>query len=177
VAFVDQDKVPLKLSDLRGRVVLVNFIFTRCPGTCPLLSAQMAKVQRRIVGSGPAVKLLSITVDPDFDTSEVLKEYSEKYGAKRATWSFVRAPLKEIESVLVDGFKVATTNPNEVSNLMDLTHSENFVLVDQLGQIRAYRTLNNSEQIDSIMKEIAIVANTNPELAPKAGKDVSTPGR
>jgi protein SCO1/2 len=165
-----QDSQQIKLSDFRGSVLVVNFIFTSCPMVCPRLTQQMAKIQSRFVGMGPAMRSVSITVDPKTDTPEVLREYGEKYRANFRNWHFLTGDLKQIEEVVVNGFKMAMVQtpqePAAPTSLMDITHGEHFVIVDQLGRIRAFKTANNDQEINSIVQTVAILANTNPHKAP-----------
>ncbi len=87
---IDQQGRAVTPQDLRGKVVAVNFIYTRCPlpDICPRLSANFAALQRRF---GDRVLLLSITVDPDYDTPAVLAEYARRWNADPAAWRFLTA--------------------------------------------------------------------------------------
>ena len=84
----DQDGRVVTAADLRGKVVAIDFIYTRCPlpDVCPRLSANFAVLARRF---GDRVALLSVTVDPDYDTPAVLKDYARRWGADSATWRFL----------------------------------------------------------------------------------------
>lgn len=169
---VNQNNKTVRFSDFAGSVLVANFIFTSCPDTCPLLTGQMAKIQSRLMGVGPAIKLLSISVDPDTDTPEVLKAYAEKYRADHKIWQFLTGPIDEIQKAVVDGFKVAFENPSaqnekdkgEQIGLMEITHGEHFVIVDQKGQIRAYKHAKNTEEINEIIRLVALLANANPAI-------------
>jgi protein SCO1/2 len=96
-ALTDQDGQPFTLSSLRGKVVLLDFIFTRCPGPCPLLSLKFAQLQKQLGDRlGKEVMLLSITIDPRHDTPEMLKEYAHRYSANLAGWKFLTGSTKDI---------------------------------------------------------------------------------
>ena len=96
-----QDGAQVALADLRGKVVAVTFIFTRCTDTCPVLTPMMSFVQDRL-GSNFAAKIafVSITVDPERDTPEVLKEYGEAFGANFAGWFFLTGSPPAIADVV-----------------------------------------------------------------------------
>jgi protein SCO1/2 len=97
----DQAGRTARLSDFAGRLVVVNFIYTRCPlpEVCPRLSASFAALQRRFASEIPArLILVSITLDPQFDVPDVLRRYAESVGA-RAGWSFLTGAKAEIEAV------------------------------------------------------------------------------
>ena len=81
-ALISQDGAPVALTDLRGKVVAVTFIYTSCTDTCPMLTALMAYVQDQLGQDfGKRIAFVSITVDPDRDTPEVLKQYADTFGA------------------------------------------------------------------------------------------------
>jgi protein SCO1/2 len=84
----------VKLSDFRGRVVAIDFIYTRCPlpDVCPRLSANFAALQKRV----PDLALVSITVDPQYDTPPVLAGYARRYGADPARWTVLTGPLDDV---------------------------------------------------------------------------------
>jgi protein SCO1/2 len=99
-ALTAQDGREVKLADLRGKVVAVTFIFTRCTDTCPVLTPMMSFVQDRLGSDfGAKIAFVSITVDPERDTPEVLKEYGEAFGANFAGWFFLTGPPSAIADV------------------------------------------------------------------------------
>jgi protein SCO1/2 len=182
-------------TEYRGGVLLVNFIFTSCPDVCPLLSKQMEKIQSRLVTAAPIIRMASITVDPETDTPAVLKAYGQKFNARFSSWTFLTGDLMQIYDTVVGGFKVAMDNPkidpskkaptvvadatgkvvapskgDMTMDLMEVTHGEHFVLIDQIGNIRAYMQANNDDQIDQIVKTLGILANTNPLKAPELAR-------
>jgi protein SCO1/2 len=95
-----QEGKRLSLSDFRGKVVAVTFIYASCADTCPLLTAKMAGLQARLGPDfGSKVYFASITVDPERDTPEVLKRYAEGHGAKLGGWTFLTGKPAEIKTV------------------------------------------------------------------------------
>ena len=98
---IDQDGQPRALEDFRGKTVLLDFIFTRCPGPCPILTGLHAKVQRELPPDVQArTRFVSITLDPLRDTPTVLREYAVKRGIDLANWSFLTGTPEEIGAVL-----------------------------------------------------------------------------
>lgn len=96
-ALTGEDGSTVRLSGFRGRVVVVDFIYTRCPlpEVCPRLSANFARLQRQF---GDRATLLSITLDPQYDTPAVLADYAKRWGA-HAGWHFLGGELREIERI------------------------------------------------------------------------------
>src|SRR5918996_1242588 len=96
----NQDGKRLALKDLRGKVLAVTFIFASCADTCPLLTAKMIGIQNRLGSDfGSRVYFLSITVDPERDTPDVLKRYAEGYKANPAGWAFLTGTPAEVRDV------------------------------------------------------------------------------
>lgn len=171
-SLINQDGRQMSRKDFFGSVLVVNFIFSQCPDVCPLLTKQMSEIQARLKGTAKAIQLVSISVDPEHDTPAVLKKFSEGYKADPRLWSFLTGPIDNIMKLVINDFKQALdgTNPqnqeDRMDAMMEITHSEKFVLVDQSGQIRAYMNANSPEDINKIMKQVAILANTDPQKAP-----------
>jgi protein SCO1 len=94
----DQTGRSVRLSDFRGRMVAIDFIYTRCPlpEVCPRLSANFARLQRRF---GQRLVLLSLTLDPQYDTPAVLTEYARIWGANPSGWHFLTGSRPEIERI------------------------------------------------------------------------------
>ena len=99
-ALTSQDEAQVTLADFRGRVVVVTFIFTMCTATCPVLTPMMSFVQDQLGSDfGAKIAFVSITVDPERDTPEVLKEYAQAFGANLAGWSFLTGAPTAIQDV------------------------------------------------------------------------------
>lgn len=95
-----QDGKRLTLSDLRGKVVAVTFIFTMCPDICPMLTANLAQIQQALGEDfGKTVAFVSITVDPDNDTPAVLKDYADAFDADPNGWAFLTGDPKALKDV------------------------------------------------------------------------------
>jgi protein SCO1 len=98
---ITQEETSLSLTQLRGKVVVIAFIYTNCPDECPLLTAQLAALQSRLGSDfGSRVFFISITADPERDTPEVLKAYAERFGAKLQGWAFLTGNPEEIASLV-----------------------------------------------------------------------------
>ncbi|MEA2945736.1 MAG: hypothetical protein QOI40_1066 [Alphaproteobacteria bacterium] len=95
-----QDGAPVTLADFRGKVVAVTFILTMCTATCPVLTPMMSFVQDQLGNDfGTKIAFVSITVDPDRDTAEVLKQYAQAFGANLAGWSFLTGSPQAVREV------------------------------------------------------------------------------
>jgi protein SCO1/2 len=99
-ALMSQDGKPVTLIGLRGKVVAVSFFYTACPDICPLLTQKLVEVQDALGDDfGKKIAFVSITVDPEHDTPEVLKDYAAAWEAKTAGWSFLSGPPEAVRDV------------------------------------------------------------------------------
>ena len=127
-----QDGKRLALKELRGKVLAITFIFASCADTCPLLTAKMAGIQNRLGSDfGPKVFFVSITVDPERDTPEVLKRYAEGHKANPAGWAFLTGTTAEIRDVAKRYGIYYKKMPRG-----DVDHTFLTSLVDQNGTLR-----------------------------------------
>ena len=99
-SLTSQDGGQVTLADFRGRVVAVTFIYTLCTATCPVLTPMMSFVQDQLGPNfGTKIVFVSITVDPERDTPEVLKEYARAFGSNLAGWAFLTGTPDAIRDV------------------------------------------------------------------------------
>jgi protein SCO1/2 len=129
----------VQLSDYRGRVVLLAFIFTTCPGVCPLISQQMSVLQTGLKQEGlfgSQANLISITVDPATDTTAVLADYASTYGADAAGWRFLRESPERTKPVLEAYDEWTKLLPKG-----EIDHPARVYLIDQKGNIREIYSL------------------------------------
>ena len=126
-------------SELAGKVWIASFIFTRCTGPCPQVTATMVRLQAEFADQ-PDVRLLTFTVDPGYDTSEVLKKYAERNGADPNRWLFLTGPEAEVYRLENEGFKIgAAKNPDAHAAPGEaVSHSTLLAVVDRHGVVRGY---------------------------------------
>jgi protein SCO1 len=127
-----QDGKRLALKELRGKVLAITFIFASCADTCPLLTAKMAGIQNRLgTAFGPEVNFLSITVDPERDTPDVLQHYAQAHKANPVGWAFLTGTPAEIRDVAKRYGVYYQKTPRG-----DVDHTFLTSLVDQNGTLR-----------------------------------------
>jgi protein SCO1 len=126
----DQDNRAATLSEFRGKPVAIDFIYTRCPlpNVCPMLSANFARLQKRF---GDKLTLLSITLDPQYDTPEVLTDYAHRWQADSHKWHFLTGSPEEIHKVA--GHFGVIFWPEEGS----ITHTSSTAILDANGRLAA----------------------------------------
>ena len=128
----NQDGKRVALKDLRGKVLAITFIFASCADTCPLLTAKMTEIQNRLGSDfGPNVRFVSITVDPERDTPDVLQRYAKAYKANPEGWAFLTGTRAEIREV-AKGYGIYYKKTSRG----DVDHTFLTSLVDQSGTLR-----------------------------------------
>jgi protein SCO1 len=140
----DQTGASFKSESLAGHVWVANFMFTNCPGPCPRMSSQMHEVQSALAGQD--VKLVSMTVDPNRDTPQVLAKYAAFYSATPGVWYFLTGPRETLNHLGQDVFKL-----NPVDGSFD--HSTRFVLVDRNMQMRGYYLTSEPDAIQRVIAD------------------------
>jgi protein SCO1/2 len=144
--------------DLRGRVYVINFIFTSCGSICPNLMKKTQVVQKRLRGLGSRVAIITVTVDPENDTVGVLNKYSKKYRANPRVWKFLTGKKSKINNLILNELKLPVSEDTGSNDVMDIVHSERFVLVGQEGHVRGYYSIAK-EDLNRMMIDIGLMVN------------------
>lgn len=149
-------------ANLKGRVYLANFVFSRCPTVCPKMLGEIEKIQKRVRGTGQKVAIVTFTVDPEYDNENVLFKLARDRKANPHVWTFLTGSDKEAMFKLYrDGFKVGVEqNPTGAApaNLFDIAHSEKIVLVDQSNRVRGYYAFEENS-INQLMIDVGLLIN------------------
>ena len=138
-ALRDQTGASFGSAQLEDKPWIANFVFTRCPTTCPIQTRNLAKFQKQLkkIPGAEETELVSITVDPNFDASAVLADYAKRMEADPEKWHFLTGSREDIWDLCKKGFKLAVDDapPEAPSPIM---HSSRMMLVDRDGQIRGF---------------------------------------
>ena len=158
--FTSETDQQVTRASLLGGVWVVDFIFTRCAGPCPLMTQRMKNLQdtlktRGLLGPDSKVRLVSITVDPEYDTPKVLQAYGKLWGADPSDWVFLTGPPDTLLSTIQTGFKVTAVRDSPSEDMPQIRHSTDFLLVDKKGWVRRIAHLEDSNLEDSMAKDIA----------------------
>jgi protein SCO1/2 len=114
-ALIGQHGRPVRRGDLEGKVWIVSFIFTNCPDECPLMTAEMARLQSDLTHLDD-LRFVSISVDPDRDTPAVLSQYAERFNADPSRWLFLTGDKRAIYRLAKEGFRLGIVDPAEASH-------------------------------------------------------------
>jgi len=135
----DQNGKVFVSDSLKGKAWIANFIFTRCQGMCPLMSGQMANLQDQLKDA--EIQFVSFSVDPDYDTPEILSDYARKYHAEESRWIFLTGEKSKVWELISGGFMLGVEKASEEDlkqGAEPVMHSSRFVLVDKEGRIRGF---------------------------------------
>jgi protein SCO1/2 len=145
----NQNGQPFGSAQLAGKIWIADFIYTTCPGPCPMISSRMSELQKPLEKTG--VHLVSFSVDPVKDTPEVLRRYADNLQAEPGRWDFLTGPKSAIYKISHDGFKLAVSDGSDAQGIP--VHSTRIVLVDRHGQIRGYYDAIEPEAITKLLAD------------------------
>ena len=134
-----------KLSDLAGKNWVADFVFTRCPNQCPTMSFRFASLQKTLPKN---VKLVSFSVDPQYDSPDKLQKYAERFQADSNRWVFLTGSFETIHKIQSDLKLVGTDTPEPG------LHSLRFVLLDGEGRARAYYDSEDNASLAGLSKDV-----------------------
>jgi protein SCO1/2 len=161
--FTDQSGAPFGRGDLDGKPWVVDFVFTSCPEVCPRMTEEMARLQtwlrnRALLGR---VHLVSVSVDPERDTPDRLREYAARFHVDGAAWKLLTGDPKAIEDAAVRGFKIAVGRDAESQDPFAILHGTKFVLVDRHDAIRGYYDPNDGASMAQLRADVQFLAETD----------------
>lgn len=145
-----RDGKTVRLEDLEGKVWLADFIYTTCPGPCPMLSSRFSDLQKDLLKSDD-VRLVSISINPDHDTPAVLQQYAEHFRAGN-NWLFLTGPKQQVRDLVGKGFMLTVMDQQD--EVAPIAHDTKLVLVDRQGMIRAFYDGANKEGDAKIVNDV-----------------------
>jgi protein SCO1/2 len=154
LALIDQNGQSLNLSSLKGQYVLINFIYTGCSGTCPMLTSKMSMVEKKLTPElAKKVRLVSVTLDPEHDNPAQLLKYANEHGANGADWIFLTGTRAQVDAYLATFLIKRTREPD--GSIDHVTTS--FLLGPDGRQIRQYDgiTVTPSTLADDLNRALA----------------------
>ena len=154
----------LSSASLNGQIYVVEFFFTTCPSICPIMTQNLLKVQSAFADE-PGLSLISITINPTFDTPEVLSDYAQKYGITHPNWHLLTGEQDKIYAIANKGFNLYVGPGAAIDGGFE--HSGFFALVDDQGMIRSrYDQYGNpiiyydgleAQQVSKLINDISVL--------------------
>jgi protein SCO1 len=154
--FTDQDSSAINNSFIKKKVWVVHFFFTSCPSICPKMIANLKLVQDAY-GKDDQLKILSLTVDPKYDTPSRLKWYANRKGINTVQWALATGSKKDIYRFARKALFIDATDGD--GGVGDFIHSDKLVLIDRDLHIRGYYDGTDKDDIEQLMKDIKKLEN------------------
>ncbi len=176
-SMIERSGREFRQADLQGKVWVANFIYTHCPDTCPFQNAELLKVQADLAGEKD-FRIVSISIDPELDTPEVLSRFADTLGAHPDRWLFLTGEKRAIYRLAQEGFRLSVVDPREEARdpvsllrfiqpreawahhpgpIQLFAHSSRFVLVDRRGRIRGYYHSDEAEDLERLRQDAFVL--------------------
>lgn len=145
----------VSFDDLKGKVIIANFIFTSCPSICPTLTRNMKKLQDAFIKTDTIVRFISFTVDPVRDNPDKLKAFGDKFLINHDTWWMLTGTKNEIYDIALNEFKANIAQQDGVDS--NFIHTDKFFLVDKDRVLRGWYDGLDSVRLDQIIKDVVLL--------------------
>jgi protein SCO1/2 len=150
----DQNAAPYGTKELRGKPWIASFVYSTCPGPCPLVVQRLGDIKRRL-SDDPRMMIVSITVDPEGDTPEVLKIYGKTHAIDPSRWRLLTGPYNQVLNLVQKGFYLPIAenegaDPKLIAEQGPITHSTKLVLIDAELQIRGYYDSDDANDLKQL---------------------------
>lgn len=151
--FTSQDNEPFGLEDLNGKWWIADLIFTNCTTVCIPMTTNMVKLQQELNEADMDVELVSFSVDPDFDTPEILTDYANNYGADLSNWTFLTGyDFDTIKELSIKTFRSMLAEPGADSD--QVTHGIRFYLINPEGKLIKHYDGSKADEVDNIIDDL-----------------------
>jgi len=145
-SFINQNGNTVSQEDFKNTVFISDFFFTTCPTICPIMTKQLTRVQAELKGEN--FKIISHTVNPEYDTEGVLLKYAKNKNADLRNWDFVTG---DKQSIYKQAAKYLIIAGQDTTQDVEFVHSEKLILLDQLGRIRGMYDGTDTESVDQLI--------------------------
>lgn len=151
IYFSNQLGQRVSLDDLKGKIIVLNFFFSRCPSICPGLTRNMKKLQDSFIKNDSIVQFVSISVDPEHDSVPQLRKFANRYNVNHDTWWFVTGDKKEIYDFAFNEIKASVADVNIDTAFI---HTENFFLLDSNRIVRGWYNGFDTARQEQLVRDI-----------------------
>ena len=156
---VDQQGHAFSADQVRGKIWVAGFMFTRCATICPRLTRCMSELQHRTRNLGDAFRMVSFSVDPENDTPPVLAAYAKKYQASPRIWAFLTGAPEQVKGTVVAGMKIAMGREGPLDDPNSIFHGTKLVLIDTQMKIRGYYECEDEAQRRNLIRDIRVLVS------------------
>ncbi len=157
--FLNQDSTWVTEKDLEGKIYVADFFFTSCPTICPKMKTQLLRIYERYLNND-AVRIVSHSIDPTFDTPSVLRSYAERLQVKAPKWNLLTGEKAAIYQLGEKSYMVtAQEDKNEAGGFV---HSGAFILVDKNRHVRGIYDGTKEEEVNHLIEDLEILLKEQP---------------
>ncbi len=153
---LDQHGDTITRADLKGKITVVNFFFTTCQGICPEMNGNISGVVDAFSGR-EKVQFFSHTVDPSYDTVEVLKDYAEQFDHTEEQWHFLTGSKQEIYRLARRSYFAVQSKEKAEGEESDFIHTENVILVGPELRLRKFYNGTSPKEMEKLKEDIRIL--------------------
>lgn len=154
-SFTNQLNKTVSADSLKGKILVVDFFFTRCPNPCPTLTKNMKKMQDAYLKNDTLIHFISFSVDPARDSAEALKHYADRYSVRHNNWWFLTGEKRKIYDLAFEEFKAGIVDGGEVDT--SFLHTNKFYLLDKQRIIRGWYDGTDSLAMAQLAKDIGLL--------------------
>lgn len=168
ISFTNQLGKRVSLDDLHGKIIVLDFFFTRCPSICPGLAKSMKRLQDSFVKNDSIVQFISISIDPEHDSVPQLRKFADRYNINHDTWWVVSGDKKETYDFALNEVRANIADPGVDTAFI---HTENFFLLDSNRIVRGfYNGFDTTEQA-KLVRDIPLLMLERDKTSPSVLRD------
>ncbi len=168
IQFINQLGKKVSLYDLHGKIIVLDFFFTRCPSICPGLARSMKKLQDSFLKNDSIVQFISISIDPTHDSVPQLRKFADRYDINHDTWWMVTGDKKDIYDFAINEIKA---NVADVGADTAFPHTENFFLLDSNKIIRGFYNGFDTAKQARLVSDIPLLMLERDKTSPSVLRD------
>ncbi len=168
LTFTNQLGKQVSLDDLHGKIIVLDFFFTRCPSICPGLAKSMKRLQDSFLKNDSIVQFISISIDPDHDSVPQLRKFANRYNINHDTWWMVTGNKKEIYDFAINEIKANIADPGVDTAFI---HTENFFLLDSNRIVRGFYNGFDTVKQAKLVRDIPLLMLERDKKSPSVLRD------
>lgn len=168
INFTNQLGKKVSLDDLHGKIIVLDFFFTRCPSICPGLAKSMKRLQDSFVKNDSIVQFISISIDPEHDSVQQLRKFADRYNINHDTWWMVTGNKKEIYDFALQEIKANIADPGVDTAFI---HTENFFLLDSNRIVRGFYNGFDTAMQEKLVRDIPLLMLERDKKSPSVLRD------
>jgi protein SCO1 len=168
ITFTNQLGKTVNLADLHGKIIVLDFFFTRCPSICPGLAKSMKRLQDSFKQNDTIVQFISISIDPEHDSVPQLRKFADHYNINHDTWWMVTGNKKEIYDFALNEMKASIADPGVDTAFI---HTENFFLLDTSRIVRGFYNGFDTVKQARLVSDIPLLMLERDKTSPSVLRD------